>query len=235
MVTQPHARSIRTLANRQAARWTHHSESQKAPIFAPCVALSRWPASGGEEIAGFVAETLDYGLFGKEIVSQIAEEQGVGNWLVAGLDEQVRSGIDRFITDAFRTRAFTEDHYIREVTRIIATLGRRGMAVILGRGAPFILPAEQALRVLVVAPRTDRVERLMKRDRSAREQAEEILKREDETRRKFLLQSFGVDQDDPSQYDLIVNTGQLRSESTARIVVAALKERFPQSMGATER
>jgi cytidylate kinase len=174
-----------------------------------------------------VAEWLDYGFFDKEIVDWISREEGIQRQLVEGLDERMRTGIERYVTDSFQTRAFTESDYLRDVVRIMAILGKRGMAVVAGRGAPFILPAERALRVLVIAPLELRAERLAAAEGLGAAEALEILRQQDAERETFYRSQFGVEQSDPLLYDLVVNTGTLSVEACARLVVDALRSRFP--------
>jgi cytidylate kinase len=221
--------NIGVLINRQIRRWEVQRRAEGPPARPPCIAVSRLPRSGGAQIGQRVAELLDYGFFGSEIVDRIASERGIQRQLVEGLDERIHGTIDRFVADAFRDRPFTESDYLWHVVRTIATLGNRGMAVILGRGAPFILAPERALRVLVVAPTPVRIERLAKAEVLGPERAAEVLAQEDKRRREFLRHQFGVQQDNPRLYDLTVNTGTLSIDAAAEIVVDALGHRFPET------
>lgn len=101
------------------------------------------------------------------------------------------------------------------------------MAVILGRGATVILAPEQTLRVLVVAPDADRIERLARVRGISRDEAAARLAQEDEDRAGFLRHHFGVEQNDPTLYDVVVNTGTLGVEGAAALVVEGLRRRFP--------
>ena len=220
------------LAERQIRRWElQNPAAGGARRPSPCVAISRLPGAGGAELGQHVARWLDYGFFGQAIVDEIAREVGVDHWIVKGLDERVRTAIDRFVADAFTHRQFTEDDYLWHVSRTIATLGRRGSAVIVGRGAAFLLSREEALRVLVVAPRAHRLERYAKLKDFAHEQAEDALQRAEEQRAQFARAQFGVQQDDPLLYDLVLNTGTLSTEAAAGVVVETLRRRFPAPRG----
>jgi cytidylate kinase len=221
----PH--NLGLLINRQVRRWSLQHPVALAEPLSPCVALSRLRGSGGVEIGRKVAEWLDYGFFDKEIVDWIAREEGIQRQLVEGLDERMRNTIERYVTDSFHTGAFTESDYLRDLVRIVATLGNRGMAVIAGRGAPFILSPERALRVLVIAPLEVRAARLAGVEGIAPEIARQRLTREDSERREFYRSQFGVEHSDPLLYDLVVNTGTLSVEAGARLVVDALRSRFP--------
>jgi cytidylate kinase len=214
--------SLEELVERQAHRWEMQQRASTPPPSLSCVALSRLPHSNASELARSVANKLDYGFFGIEIVDQIARERGIDRALVAELDERVRSAIDRYVLDSFRQRRFTESHYLRSVVRTVVTLGERGMAVILGRGAPFVLGPDKALRVLVVAPRERRIERLAQRESLGVADAGARLDQEDRQRREFLSQ-FGVDPDDPSLYDIVVNTDGLGQDGAITQVIDALQ------------
>jgi cytidylate kinase len=225
-------RSLDALVEHQVRRWDIERRPGMPRPRGPCVALSRQPGSGGASLGRRIAEWLDYGFFGIEIVDQIAREQGIQRRLVTGLDEHLRGVIDRYVADAFRSRPFTEGDYLQHVVRTVATLGERGMAVILGRGAAFILPPEQALRVLVVAPTPARIERLVKARGLSTEEGVKRLEQEDDDRLAFLRHHFGVEADDPRLYDLVVNTGTFGIDAAAALVVEALRRRFPANQGA---
>ncbi len=219
----------RIFADRQMRRWElQHPSAGGAARPSPCVAISRLPGAGGAEVGQLVARWLDYGFFGQGIVDEIARDVGVDHWVVKGLDERVRTAIDRFLADTFVRREFTEGDYLWHVSRTIATLGRRGSAVIVGRGAPFLLGSDQALRVFLVAPRAQRVERYARVKGLAAERAEEALSRAEARRAEFAEAQFGLRQDDPLHYDLVLNTASLGVEATAGVVVEALRKRFPR-------
>jgi cytidylate kinase len=211
----------------QVRLWETERRSRERAPRGPCIALSRQPGAGAAELGRRAAELLGYGFFGIEIVDQIARELGVQRQLVAGLDERVSSGIERYVAEAFRRRSITESDYLRAVVRTVTTLGERGRAVILGRGAPFILPASRALRVLVVAPLEDRVARVAREEGLSEREAWSRIAHRDQERRRFLRTDFKVDPDDPTHYDLVVNTGSLGLDASAALVLEALRRRFP--------
>ena len=220
------SRSLEELVDRQVRLWEAERRVHTPPPRGPCIALSRLPGAGAAELGKRVAELLDYGFFGIEIVDQIARELGVQHRLVAGLDERVSTVIDRYVADAFRARPLTENDYLRAVVRTVATLGERGRAVVLGRGAPYILPPSRALRVFVVAPREARAARIAREEGLSPGEAEETLAQRDAERLRFLRHDFGVEPDDPTLYDLVVNTATLGLEASAALVIDALRRRF---------
>lgn len=215
------------LIERQARRWELERRAAAPRPAPPCIGLSRLPGSGGAEVARLVAKQLDFGCFGADIVNWIERERGIQHRLVAGLDEHVRSLIERYVTDSFRSGVFRESEYLRHVVRTVATLSERGRAVIIGRGSAFILPAERSLRVLVVAPLSARADRIAAEREVSRERATEIVREATAERREFLRHHFSVDPDDPTLYDLIVNTDTLGIDTSASLIVDALRRAFP--------
>jgi len=226
---------IHELVERQARFWRVQGASPRTAPSNPCVALSRLPHSGAAEIGHLLAERLGYGYFGIEIVEEIAREQGVARQLVEGLDEHVRNVIERYTVDAVRGRAVTEAEYLRSLVRTIATLGERGGAVILGRGASFILPPERALRVFLLAPRKMRVARLARVRGRREEEALRQLEAEDADRLAFLRHHFESNPDDPVFYDLSINTGYFSPADSVDLIVEALVRRFPGCAAAASR
>lgn len=225
-------RSLDQLVDHQVRRWQLEARRQRLRLRPrrPCVALSRMPGSGADEFGQQLAERLGYAFFGIEIVDRIARKAGVQQELVAGMDERVRSAIEAMI-DGLRNRPapFSESDYVSRLVRVIATLGEGGSAVIVGRGSAYVLGPERALRVLVVAPRQDRIERFAKRHDLPLAEAEARLARDDAARRQFIERSFRVDPDDASLYDLAVNTGSFGIGGCIELVEEAIARRWPEA------
>jgi cytidylate kinase len=222
---------IDELVGRQFRRWESARRSLHEETPRPCVALSRLPGSGAAELGQRLAERLGYAFFGIEIVDHIARRTGLRRELVAGVDEHVRSAIDRYVADGLRRERFTESDYARQLVDTIAALGERGAAVVLGRGSVYILPPERALRLLVVAPREHRVERIARLEALGAEDAARRIDALDAERREFLTHHFRGDPDDPTRFDLCLNTGTLGLDGALAVALAALRARFGDAAG----
>lgn len=218
------SRRLDALVGHQLSRW---EAADRPSQVTPCIAIASLPGAGGEEVGRRVADALGYAHFGREIVDEIARRRGVGDALMRGLDGRMRNLIERYVTDFFRTRSFNESDFMSEVVPAVTTLGKRGLAVIVGRGAAFILDPESALRVLVAAPLPVRIERFAKHRDLDLAHAEATLREEDARRTDFVRHHFGARVDDPLCYDLVLNTGMLGLDAAASLVVDALRTRFP--------
>jgi hypothetical protein len=218
------AKPLAELFERQARRWAiERGAGMPAPRGA-VVSVSRQPWARGDEVAERVAAWLDYGLFGLEALRALADDPGLRERLVADLAAPARAAVEERVRALFEGLAAAE---LREVARVLAALGERGMAVVVGRGAISVLPRERTLRVLVVAPREERARRLAAARGLPAAAADAELAREDGERLAFLRERLGVAGDDPALYDLVLNTERLTPDAAAALVVEAVRRRFP--------
>ncbi len=199
------AEALGALLDRQRRRWEIESTSPRQPIGAPCVAVSGWPGAGGRALGAQVAEWLDYGFFDGPALEAIA----------ADAEASRRVG----------TALAPAGH----VTPVLEALGQRGNALVLGRGGAFALPPERTLRVLVVAPRSRRAEWLAAEEGLGKEEAGRRLAVAEAARADYVRVHFDRDPDDPALYDLTLNTATLSADAGGRIVIEALRRRFPQA------
>lgn len=218
------AKPLAELFERQARRWAIAGGAGMPASRGAVVSVSRQPWAGGDAVAERVAGWLDYGLFGLDELRELARDPDLRDRLVGPLAPEVRAAIEA------RTRAVFGDLdpvEARELAGVVAALGERGMAVVVGRGAIPILPRERTLRVLVVAPPEERVRRLGAGRGLAPAAAAAELAGEDAGRLAFLRDRLGVSGDDPCLYDLVLNTGTLATDAAAALVVEAVRRRFP--------
>lgn len=223
---------IEHLIERQASRWNLQRRVagvEETQAVRPCVAFSRLPFSEGDEIAERVAEALDFGLFGREVMETMATEDGVAERLLLGLEERVRNVIERYLIELFRSGVATQDEAFAHVMKVLGTIGRRGAAVIVGRGAPYVLPVSQTLRVLVVAPAEHRAARLAASRGLAAEEAREVLAREDAARAAFVEHHFRLQQTNACLYDLCLDSATLGVDGGVALVLEAFRRRFPEA------
>jgi len=109
-------------------------------------------------------------------------------------------------------------HYLHHLTRVLVSMAQYGHAVILGRGANYILPPESGLRVRVVAPLEVRRLRLMhEQGYDAKKAAHEIGKH-DEEHHDFLQHHFHCKSEEMA-YDVVINTAHIETAAAADWIV----------------
>lgn len=181
------------------------------------ITVSRQPGSGGKLVAARVAMRTGLRYVDREIVQEIAgraktdpgaverhDEKSVGlfeGWMEA-LTTQHRMGPASLL----RHLHIGVEEYFHHLSELVADLANTG-AVIVGRGANFILPRESCFRVRVVAPMDLRVENMARMADITRARARVMIMQRESDRRKFARRLFRKDLADARHYDLVVNTG----------------------------
>ncbi len=208
--------------------------SQKTPTLVkgdknmkPVITLSREKGSGGRPIAHLLVRKLGppWKVYHQEIIEQIARENDLAGWMAEEIDEHVISIVDEIVADILGSRYFSLDAYYRHLAKIIAAIGQRGHAVIIGRGANFLLP--HALKIRVICAMPQRIKWLMEFERISREEAERRIDESDSKRGEFIKALYNHDQKKAHHYDLIVRTSEdVDIETAADTVLCMARTRF---------
>jgi cytidylate kinase len=191
----------------------------------PAITISRLPGSGAEMIAQHVAEELGFDYYDNNIVEKVAENSKLSAALIRTLDEKRKSMVADWLLYLVSDRYLWREEFLRKLAEIFATLGKHGQAVILGRGAGFIIPPKEALRVLIVAPLEARVRKVMKDLSLSKEEAKKRIDMIDSERKGYVRQFFQVDMMDPLHYDLVVNTDPLSIDGAVNLIKLAWNEK----------
>ena len=194
----------------------------------PMVCVSREYGARGAEMGRIVAEQLGFRFYSQELIHDVAQEAHVRDQLVESLDERVQDSISAWVSGLIKRGVFAPSDYLRNLSKVVLTLGRHGKGVIVGRGAHFLLDPQVTLRVRVIAPLELRTARVAARDGLSRDDARAKILRIDGERIAFNKQHYGADISDPSHYDLVVNAGTLGIEGAADLSVRAFRTRFSQ-------
>jgi cytidylate kinase len=225
-----HGRSVEQIIEEQIKRWeAARRDKEKTQTSFPIITVSRQAGSGGHVLAQRLAKDLGLDLFDKEIIQTIAENAHTRTSVVRTLDERGISAIESMIGAITDGQHLWRSEYLEELVRVIGTIGKHGHAVILGRGANFILPQEDVLRVRTVSPMEVRIKNIAEwLNLSLSEAKAQVLKTESD-RRAFIMKYFYAEIDDPVNNDLIINTKNTSIDAAIDIVKTAL--RFKHSGG----
>jgi cytidylate kinase len=129
---------------------------------------------------------------------------------------------------------------------VVGAIGRHGGAVLIGRGANFILPPERRFSVRVIAPFEVRAANVARNHHVTEKEARQRITKTDSQRRAFIRKYFNTGIADPFNYDMVINTGSasidgaveaisafLGIESTGRMVASEHKQ--PTAVSAASR
>ena len=200
------------------------------------VCISALDGARGEEVAPAVAEALGYRLVDEEIVHRAASEANVDPAAVAEVEKR-RSMAIRILDSlgsstslsTFAMAGYVPAHEapvesdLRGLIRAtIEEVAQRGEAVIVAHAASMALgDRNDVLKVMVTASRPSRQRTVAERRDLDDKAASKEIDKGDANRADYLKRFYGITQESPGDYDLVVNTDRLGAEGAVQLVVQA--------------
>lgn len=207
----------------QSAACRCRGEDWKSRPPGPVIAITREPGCDGEAIAQALAQKLGLVLYDWEIVEQIAKDAHVSEQVVATLNEKLRSELEEWMLDMTGGSSLSAHLYLQCLKKVLFTIAAHGHAVILGRGANFLLPpAKTTLGLCLVAPLAARVRHIMQTQHMSQEDAQAHIVKSERTQRLWVRKYGQADLTDATCYHLVINTARVSVDTLAQIVTALL-------------
>lgn len=226
-------RNIDQIIEQQVQRWElekrardeHQEKKPEAAEAWPVITVSREFGSQGARVGELVAKKLGFSFWDQELVHEVSQRSGSREALVQSLDEHVKSRIDDFIAHVFRGGEGASDEYVRQIGHVVHTLERHGGAVIVGRGAQFVVDPDHALRVRFVCPREKRIAGYAQRQGADEDAAVRKVDGTERERHVFYRKYYDRDVTDPLHYDMVLNTASMSLDALADVVIAAYQKK----------
>ena len=202
----------------------------------PAIAMSRQSGAGALTVANLVAQQLNWHYQGDPPRPWTVFDRNLAQRILE--DHQLSTSMERFIpedakpplTDAFESLLGLHPSFwlLRQHTvETIRRLALQGNVILVGRGASAItaqLPHVAHIRL--VAPLPDRVQNFADYHQLPQEKATRLVRETDERRRRYVRTYFETDTEDPTNYDLTINTGRSGFEQAARMIVDLVIEKL---------
>jgi cytidylate kinase len=216
-------KSIPRIIEEQVQRWQiMQKEGTEEKKGVSVITVSREPGSGGRIVATRLADKLGIAIFHQEVINEMAKSADVSEKLVETLDERGLSILEDWISSLVHERHLWPDRYMQHLMKVVGTIGKHGRAVVVGRGANFILPPEKRFSVRIVGPQAWRINNVAKEFDMSSEDAKRRVMRTESDRRAFIRKYFNADIADPTNYDLVVNTATLKVDDAVKVISSAL-------------
>lgn len=195
------------------------------------VTVSRQYGSRGSYIATRLSEMLGYGRFHRELIDKICRNQDYYDRVLALLSD-AEIELMRFRTELIlKPKTELSENYIVTLCHLVFAMSRLGSVVIIGRAGNFILGMDEGFHVRYVAPAEKRIDNLTNYKRIDSKMARDEISKIKRERRDFVRSNFGIGIDDPSCYDLILNTAHIGVEEAVGVTIeayAAKMDKFTQ-------
>lgn len=185
---------LENLVSRQMKFWESvgkTKEKSDTPQVWPCITISREIGSQGAKLAMLLAERLGWQVFDKEIVDYIANHAKVRKNIVELFDGKARNEFNSWLVTILDSHSLSSDRFFKHLVTTIMSIGQHGRAIILGRGANFILPDNKALKLRVVAPLHQRIDFIQSEMGIDAAHAESVIKKMQNERNAFVKRYFG--------------------------------------------
>jgi cytidylate kinase len=176
------------------------------------ITVSRQLGSLGTEIARSAANRLNY---------SFAEKEQIGKMLVDyGFPEPEVEKFDEKRTPLWDYLSIRRTKFLYLTQAVIYGLASKDNVVIVGRGGQILLrDLPRTLHVRIIAPFEVRVRRLIESQRMDEKYASGILRRSDQDSFTYIQSFFYVDWNDPSLYDLVINSAKLSVEAAVQLII----------------
>jgi cytidylate kinase len=204
------------------------------------VCISSSDGAGAEAVGRAVARALGFRLVDEHVVAHAAQTAGVPLSTIAGVERR-KSFVARLIEDHGPTTSAAAvamggiaipledgppptDELRSFIRAAIEDIAAEGDVVIVAHAASHALADGAAtLRVLVTASPATRQGRLAQARGIEDGEAGRLLRKVDANRADYLKRFYGVGEELPTHYDLVLSTDRLTPEQAADIVVHAAR------------
>lgn len=200
------------------------------------ITIARGLGSGGSHIGKKLSEALGIPCYDTEILQMASELSGINETYFFGANEKINKGQIRIRNSkgvyTGRLYSIGEEKYLSNENmfnyqaEVIKTLALEGKVscIIIGKGANKIIGSlKNVVTVNIQAPMDICVGNITNRLQINTVQAREMIKETNMYRRNYYKYYLGGIWDDPTEYDLTINTGAVGEEYAAQMIIDYLK------------
>lgn len=197
------------------------------------ITISRQFGAGAMTLGKGLSEKLGYHYIDRELIKEMAQEIKVSYDDIRAFENLGSKAfmkiLDKIVSTDFIERLVSEkygyvdeERYVKALTAIVKKIYDQGNAIIIGRGAQYILrDMENTWHILLIADQKYRTDFLMEQFNLTKTDAERAMRRSDRAR-NLILSCFGnkLSHDDPHLYDLVINMTRVTMEKAEEMVVS---------------
>jgi len=196
------------------------------------VSISRQFGAGGRTLGEMVAGELGYHFLHESQLDQLAAEVDKSN----GGDTEQQSHYHTQVIELLASLAPSnfmdrwtgsqgdDRQHLECLTQVIQRLAEEGKAVLLGRGAQFVLRYRpDTVRVLLVAELPHRVSFMVQNYDMDEATAKRLIAEADKKRARFLNNFYPGEPDESSLYHLVLNTSLITLQGATNLVTRLVR------------
>jgi len=183
----------------------------------PIITISRGSHSRGKCVAEKVAQRLQYSCVSREILLEASEEFNIPEISLVRAIHDSPSILERFRHGKERYISYYQYALLKHVQQ--DNIVYHGLA-----GQYFLRHLPNVLKVRILASMEDRISEVMRRDNVPQKDAENILNKDDEERRRWGMKLYGIDTWDSRLYDLVILIDKLSVDDAVDLIEESIKK-----------
>jgi cytidylate kinase len=156
----------------------------------------------------------------------MAEHYHWSNVALDYVDEKTASWFHDTFGKILDDRIVTQVEYVSRLGKIVVLAAQHESHVFVGRGVQFILPRDRGLTVRIIAPKKQRIQRVMERRNCSQHDAERFVDETDRGRAAFVQRYFHHDVADSRLYDLVINLEHTSRDAALDLILGDYLMRF---------
>ena len=201
------------------------------------ITIARGFGSGGKDIGMRLSKALGIPCYERQILTMASEKNGIDEYIFVENDEKLRG---KYIANFLRKVPVSgivepyDKEFISDVNifnlqaEIIRSLAATESCIIIGKCADYILKDNKnVVSIYVEAPRECCVKSIRDKMHVSEERAHQLIHSTDKYRSKYYsYYTGGRDWTNPTNYDLVLNTGRVDREMCVEIVKNYVNMKF---------
>jgi hypothetical protein len=190
----------------------------------PFIAIARDYGCGEDKLIPLFEKTFGWKVYGRNLLDHIANRDALSRQFIETLDEHHENQLEQWVNYLISSGSLLPSDYMIKLSKLIKVVVTHENAIFLGRGTNYILQDKpHGVRVKLTAPFQDRVRHIAQLKNVSEKEAEEMVKRVDEERGEFIYQHFQKEYEDPSDFDIVLNTQSIPEESICKMISMVLE------------
>lgn len=175
------------------------------------ITISRGSYSRGKETAEKLAHKLGYECISRDILLEASAHFNIPEVKLVRAIHDAPSFFDRF--------QHGKEKYILFIREALLEHFLKDNVVYHGLAGHFFIKAiSNIFKVRIIANLEDRIKEEMRRENISEKEARDVLKKDDEERRKWSMHLYGIDTNDPSLYDIVLHIDNLKVNDAVEIL-----------------
>jgi len=192
------------------------------------ITISRGSYSKGKEIAENLANNLRYECVSRDILLETSVKFNIPEVKLVRAIHDAPSVFNRFLHGKDKYIIFIREAFLEHIQK--DNVVYHGLA-----GHFFIKDIPNICKVRIIANIADRVKEEMNRENISEQESRYLLVKDDEERRKWGMNLYGIDTKDPNLYDIVLHIDSLKVNDAVEILTGIAKRPCFQTTQESQR